>query len=86
MTVTGQIVREITQEELGSIHVGLNKTDFAWDGTDQFGDKLANGVYLYRVTARKANGQPYEIINDAENGGKLDTYFKGGFGKMYLMR
>jgi hypothetical protein len=86
MTVTGQVVREITKAELGLLHIGLNRTEFAWDGTDQYGDRLANGVYLYRVTARKANGQPYEMVTDRENGSSLSTYFQGGFGKMYLMR
>jgi hypothetical protein len=86
MTVTGKVVRELTKAELGSIHVGLNRTEFAWDGTDQFGDKLANGVYLYRVTARKLTGEDYELINDSENGGNLGQYFQAGFGKMYFMR
>ncbi len=86
MTVTGKVVRELTKAELGPIHVGLNRTEFAWDGTDQYGDKLANGVYLYRVTARNAAGEDYELSNDSENGGKLGNYFQAGFGKMYLMR
>ena len=49
MTITGKVVREITQEELGPIHIGKNVTEFAWDGTDNYGDKLGNGVYLYKV-------------------------------------
>ena len=86
LTVTGQVVREITKQELGAIHIGLNRTDFAWDGTDQFGDRLANGVYLYRVVARRANGEEYDLVSDKENGGNLSQYFQGGFGKMYLLR
>ncbi len=35
--------------ELGPLHIGSNITDYAWDGTDEFGDQLANGTYLYRV-------------------------------------
>jgi len=81
MTVTGKIVREITTEELGDLHIGNNITDFAWDGTDEFGDKLANGVYLYRVVTKDSNGQEYERFNNNTN-----QYFKNGFGKMYLMR
>jgi hypothetical protein len=80
MTVTGRVVREITEDELGKIYIGRNITEFAWDGTDEFGDKLANGVYLYRVKA-KING---EDIKHRES--EADTYFKEEFGKMYLMR
>jgi hypothetical protein len=49
LTITGKIVREITKDELGPLHIGRNITEFKWDGTDQYGQKLANGVYLYRV-------------------------------------
>ncbi len=81
MTVTGKVVREITMEELGDLHIGNNITDFAWDGTDQYGDKLANGVYLYRVITRDSDGQDYERFNNNTN-----QFFQNGFGKMYLMR
>ncbi|MCC6702232.1 MAG: hypothetical protein IT221_11960, partial [Fluviicola sp.] len=80
MTVTGRVIREITEDELGPITIGRNITEYAWDGTDEFGDPLANGVYLYRVKA-KING---EDIKHRESG--ADQYFKQEFGKMYLMR
>ncbi len=80
MTVTGRVVREITEHEIGPLYIGRNVTEFAWDGTDQFGDPLANGVYLYRVKAQ-ING---ETIKHRESG--ADQYFKKEFGKMYLMR
>ena len=81
MTVTGKVVREITMEELGDLHIGNNITDFAWDGTDEYGDKLANGVYLYRVVTKDSDGQEYERFNNNTN-----QFFQNGFGKMYLMR
>lgn len=80
MTVTGKIVREITQDELGPMYIGKNITDFAWNGTDEFGDRLANGVYLYRIVAR-LNGHDLEIISSG-----ADQYITKGFGKMYLFR
>jgi hypothetical protein len=83
LTVTGKIVREITMNELGPLHIGRNITDFKWNGTDQYGDKLANGVYLYRVVT-SMNGKPmdkYKASND-----NTDQYFNNGYGKMYLMR
>lgn len=79
-TIDGRIVREIFQNELGPIRIGKNITEFAWDGTDEFGDKLASGVYLYRVFT-KDNGETLEKSATA-----ADKYFKKGFGKMYLMR
>jgi flagellar hook assembly protein FlgD len=80
MTVSGRVVREITEDQLGPIQIGRNITEYAWDGTDEFGDPLANGVYLYRVQAR-ING---EEIKHRESG--ADQYFEKSFGKMYLMR
>ncbi len=80
MTVSGRIVRTITEDELGPIQVGRNITEFAWDGTDEFGDPLANGVYLYTIKV-KLNG---EEIKHRESG--ADKYFKKKFGKMYLLR
>jgi hypothetical protein len=79
MTVSGKIVREITQNELGYIQIGNNISDFAWDCTDQYGDRLANGVYLYKVKAR-INGEDMEI---RETSG--DHFFSNGFGKLYLV-
>ncbi|MDQ3048441.1 MAG: C25 family cysteine peptidase [Bacteroidota bacterium] len=80
MTITGKVVKEIFQDELGSLHVGRNITEYAWDGKDEFGDRLANGVYLYRVLT-KLNGQNIEKKET-----EADQYFKKGWGKMYLMR
>lgn len=80
MTITGKVVREIYQDELGPLHVGRNITEFAWDGKDTFGDQLANGVYLYRVITQ-INGSDIE-----KRSTEADQYFKKGWGKMYLMR
>jgi len=88
MTVTGKIVREITKDELGPINVGRNITDFKWDGTDQYGQKLANGVYLYRVVTN-LNGNSLEKYTPIDQfGDKINTdkFFNKGYGKMYLMR
>lgn len=80
MTVSGKVVREINEAELGSIQIGRNISSYAWDGKDQFGDPLANGVYLYRVKTR-INGKE---IKQLESG--ADNYFHKGIGKMYLIR
>lgn len=80
MTVSGKVVREITRQELGPIHIGRNITDYKWDGRDQYGQLLGNGVYMYRVVTN-INGQ--EIERRKSN---ADKYFKNGWGKMYIMR
>jgi len=78
MTVTGRVVREIMMDELGPIRIGHNITEYAWDGRDEYGDQLANGVYLYRVVMEGFEGEHRETSGD--------DLFDKGFGKMYLMR
>jgi hypothetical protein len=80
VTISGVVVREITLNELGPIHIGRNITDYRWNGTDEYGDKLATGVYLYRVIAKMNN---HDIDKSSTS---ADKYFKNGFGKMYIMR
>jgi flagellar hook assembly protein FlgD len=88
MTVTGKVVREITKPELGPIHIGRNVTEYKWDGRDQYGQLLGNGVYLYRVVT-SINGNGIEHRSDMDlkdNGDNVDKFFKNGYGKMYIMR
>ncbi|MGI4874421.1 MAG: C25 family cysteine peptidase [Janthinobacterium lividum] len=80
MTLTGKVVREIFMNELGPLHIGNNITDYAWDGTDQYGDRLANGTYLYRVALDDASGQ---FQRRATAG---DQAFKNDWGKLVLIR
>jgi hypothetical protein len=80
MTVSGKIVREITQDEIGTIRIGNNMTEYAWDGRDEYGDKLANGVYLYRVFIQN-QGQGIERRTTS-----ADRAFKRGYGKLYILR
>ena len=83
LTITGKIVKEITRNEIGDLHIGRNITEYKWDGTDTYGQKLANGVYLYRVITN-LNGKSLDKYK--ASGDNTDKYFKGGYGKMYLMR
>ena len=53
-TVTGKIVKEIS---LPVISNGTRITDIPWDGKDQFGSKLAKGVYIYELLVEAANGE-----------------------------
>jgi hypothetical protein len=80
-TVTGRLVKIIDLLEMGEVQLGRNITTYAWDGRDEFGDLLANGVYLYkaRIKFKDRFG-----VKQMETG--LEDYFNNGYGKMYIMR
>lgn len=80
MTIAGNVVREIRADELGPITIGRNRSSFWWDGTDMYGDRLANGIYLYSVKAR-LRGEELEYRSTVAS-----PFFKNGMGKMYLLR
>jgi len=80
MTISGKVVKEITRGELGNLHIGRNITDYTWDGRDEFGDKVGNGVYLYKIIT-KLNGENIEKAGTA-----ADKFFIKEFGKMVIMR
>jgi hypothetical protein len=79
-TVTGKLVKEINKQELGDIFIGTNITNYRWDGTDNYGDKLANGVYFYKVIA-KLDGKSMDKYSL-----NSDKYFEKGIGKLYIAR
>jgi len=88
--INGKVVREITMNEINDVHIGRNITNYAWDGTDEYGSPLANGLYLYRAVAY-LNGK---VMDHYDSG--ADQFFtksslfskdkSSEFGKMYLMR
>ncbi|HUS00101.1 MAG TPA: C25 family cysteine peptidase, partial [Chitinophagaceae bacterium] len=82
LTITGKVVREITSNELGPIRIGRNITEFKWDGTDMYGQKLGNGVYLYRVLTN-LNGKSLDKFRDQDD--NTDKFFTNGYGKMYFL-
>ncbi len=81
LTVSGKIVREITQNELGPLKIGIHRTAFRWDGTDEYGHRLANGVYLYRIVAKDRDGKDFDLFNSG-----ADKFFRNKFGKMVILR
>ena len=56
-SVSGRLLRTLTD---ASARRGTNET--RWDGRDETGVRCANGVYLYRVIARKEDGSKVEQI------------------------
>jgi flagellar hook assembly protein FlgD len=65
-TVAGRKVKDIdvmpalNASQFGADGNGLYRVQ--WDGRDNDGDKLANGVYIYRITIKT----PKETINKTE--------------------
>ncbi len=82
MTISGKVVREITQDEIGALKIGTHKTDYAWDGHDEYGNQLANGVYLYRIVAKGKDGKAFEGFE----GDTTNDLFKKGIGKLVILR
>ncbi|MDZ7293010.1 MAG: T9SS type A sorting domain-containing protein, partial [candidate division KSB1 bacterium] len=62
-TLSGRLIRTL---EMPEGHAGFNMLD--WDGRDEDGDELANGVYLYKIIATQLQG---ETASRAEEIGKL---------------
>jgi len=81
LTVTGKVVREIKKHELGNLHIGRNLTEYRWDGRDEYGQLLGNGVYLYRVVTSIRGNEIEHRKNEP-----VDKFFKNGYGKLYIMR
>ncbi len=81
MTVSGKVVREIDKDEIGPLQVGTHMTEFEYDGTDQFGERLANGVYLYRFKVKDLHRKDFDKYNNG-----TDEYFKNELGKMVILR
>jgi len=81
-TLSGKVVKEITKEELGPLRIGVNRTEYRWNGTDDFGNRLANGVYLYRVITSEVEGEKVRQYDNED----IDGFFKKGFGKLVIMR
>jgi len=53
-TVTGKLVKTINENVPTA---GFRVEGISWDGKDEFGDPLAKGVYVYRVTVELATGE-----------------------------
>ena len=57
-TVSGQLVKTIHENILTE---GYRVSGIEWDGTDDFGERIGKGVYVYRVTVQTDAGG--EAIN-----------------------
>lgn len=80
-TVSGRLVREISAAEAGPLVIGTHLTQYAWDGRDEMGQLVANGVYLYRIVIQDASGERPEHFQTA-----ADRFATGGWSKMVILR
>jgi flagellar hook assembly protein FlgD len=49
MTVTGKVVYSSNSSVTTD---GFTSREITWDGRDDFGQRLAKGVYLYKITVK----------------------------------
>ena len=58
-TVSGRLVKTIGRQVACE---GFRSEPLAWDGLDDFGDKLGRGVYVYRLGVRTPEGDEAEVF------------------------
>ena len=80
MTLTGQLVREITTEEMGPLRPGSRNIRYTWDGLDASGRPLVNGMYLYRIILQNTGGDIRRQATADEGVLQQDV------GKLYIIR
>lgn len=80
-TISGHLVREISAAEAGPLSIGTHLTQYTWDGRDEMGQPLANGVYLYRLIIQDSSGERPEHFQTA-----ADRFASGGWSKMVILR
>ena len=56
-TVSGKLVKTIQQRVNME---GFRSEPIDWDGTDDFGDKIGRGVYIYRLRVKTSSGETAE--------------------------
>jgi hypothetical protein len=73
------------------MRIGNNISEVVWDGTDEFGDRLANGVYLYVVNIQQ-NGERIQQLDNTDGNALLEAdknnnqLFKQAIGKIVLLK
>ncbi len=82
LSITGVLVREISQDEMGPLAVGDHMTEYSWDGTAQTGSELPSGIYLYRLIVKDENMREYSRYVPYGD----STYTNEGWGKLAIIR
>lgn len=58
-TINGRLIKEIKLSQ-ADYEIGFNR--IYWDGKDEDGDEIANGVYFYKMIAKYADKTRTEIL------------------------
>lgn len=58
-TVSGRLVKTINQYVQTN---GFRSEGIEWNGRDEFGDQLARGVYIYKISAKNCDGSKAEAL------------------------
>lgn len=58
-TVSGKLIRTLSDYQVCD---GYRNNPITWDGKDDFGDKIGQGAYIYRLKIRTADGETAEKI------------------------
>jgi hypothetical protein len=56
-TISGRLVKSLFKTMQTD---GYRSEPIAWDGKDEFGDNLARGVYVYKLTVKNETGNTIE--------------------------
>lgn len=75
----GELVKTITMDEIGEIHIGDNLTEYEWDGSGDNGLPLSNGLYIYEVKY-DLDGTGLEYTTSE------DEFKKQGRGKITILK
>ncbi len=62
-TVSGKLAKTIQTEVNAD---GYRVTDIKWDGTDDYGDRLGRGVYIYKVKVRSLSNPSASIKGESD--------------------
>lgn len=57
-SASGKIVKTIHETRVTE---GYRVDDIAWDGLDEYGDKIGRGVYIYKINIRSAEGSAQQF-------------------------
>ncbi len=64
-TVSGRLIKTIDRTIGAEDNTGYRVDDLAWDGLDEFGDRIGRGVYIYKIFVQ-ASGAENETKQSSE--------------------